>query len=532
MKKEKRQYIIAYLLALWLFSCFPSGYTWSQITQPSRYEKEFSIGDGFFTIISLKQEGLCLVRDKDKYSGGKKLWDVVLLDSALQEKKAIEILLESRNQLTGYEYAPGQVYLLYRIGDTNRNQLEVVEIKLDTYEVRYHQINPELALQLSHFTKAGNSVVIGGYVNREPTILLYDLTSQNIKVLPGFFQKDTELVDLRVNQNNTFNVILIDRDSREQNKLILRTFDDNGKILLEDEVPIDPKKALQTGITSTLEREDMIIAGNWGERNSKQSSGFFAIPVDPFSDQKIQYLHFGEMDHYLDYLNPKRAKNIKSKSLKEIKEGRTPNYINYVMPYRIQEHKTGYLLLAEVYQPSSGSGFPSPYYPYHMGPYDPYYGGYYAGMRRFYPYPYNYNGGPRQQQSQEVKTFESVVMALDANGKLLWDHSFKLDDIKSSALEQIADFHLLDSRMVFLYKKESELKVKVIFPDADETQEITEPIRLTKENDEVRSEKEYEGGVRQWYKNTFYVWGYHTLKNNNLEDRVREVFYINKVVAQ
>lgn len=528
--KKKRHHILISLLALCLYVFFLPDNAWSQVTQPSRYEKPFSMSEGYFTIIPLKKEGLCLVQDKDKYSGGKKLWEIIFLDSALQEKKVLEVPVESRNQLTGYEYAPGEVYLLYRVGETNRNQLAVVEIQLDTYEIKHHLISPELALQLSHFTKAGNSIVIGGYVNREPTILLYDLSSQNIKVLPGFFQKDTELVDLRVNQNNTFNVILIDRDAREQNKLVLRTFDDSGKILLEDEVSIDSRKALQTGITSTLEREDMIIAGNWGERNSKQSSGFFAIPVDPFSDQKIQYLHFGELEHYLDYLNPKRARNIKAKSLKEIKEGRTPNYVNYVMPYRIQEHKTGYLLLAEVYQPSSGASFPSPY-PYYMGPYDPYYGGYYAGMRRFYPYPYNYPGGPRQP-SQEVKAFESVVVAFDANGKLMWDHSFKLDDIKSSTLEQISDFHLRDSRMFFLYKKESDLKIKVILTESGEVQEMNEPVRLTHENDEVRSEKDFEGGVRQWYGNSFYVWGYHTLRNNNLEDRVREVFYINKIVVQ
>lgn len=502
----------------------------AQITQPSRYEKEFKYGDGLFTIISLKEDGICLIRDKDKYSDGKKIWEVILLDTALKEEKTLELLLEIRNNLVGYEHTPGHVYLLFRQGETNKNELEVLEIRLSDYSQNHYSINPELSLQLSHFTKVGSSILLGGYVNREPTILLYNLTDRSIKVLPGFFQKDTELVDLRVNQNNTFNAVLINRDVRDQYKLILRSFDEAGKILLEDEVTIDAKHGLQAGITSTLERDDMIITGNWGINNSKQSSGFFAIPVDPFSDQKIQYFHFGELEHFLDHLSSKRAKNIKEKSLKEIKEGRIPNYVNYVIPYRLQEYDSGYLLFAEIYQPSSNFISQYPYQPFYSSPYDfPYW--YYPGMRRLYPYSPYYYGNNRPSQ-QEIKTTSSVLIAFDPNGKLLWDYSIEHDDIKSSALEQVGDFNFFSSQGLLLYKKESELKIKWILTEVRETEEATEKIRLTNEGDEVRSEKEYEGGVRHWFGNSFYVWGYHTIKNNNLKDRVREVFYINKVVAK
>lgn len=518
-----RTYSCIFLL-LFAFSCQLS---LGQLTQPARYEKEFKYSDGYFTIISMKEEGLFLIRSKDKYHDGKKIWEVTILDKDLKEKRTLELYVESRNQFVGYEYVPGKMYVLYRMGDTNRNDLEAIELDLVTYGTSHYIIKPELALQLSHFTIAGDNLLLGGYVNREPTILLYETASSGIKVLPGFFQKDIELVDLKVNQNNTFNAVLIDRDSRTQNKVIFRTYDPSGKILLEDEVAIKNNQALQTGITSTLEREDLMVLGNWGERNSKQSSGFFALPVDPFNDQDIQYLHFGEMEHYLDYLNLKRAKRIKSRSLEEIKAGKTPNYINYVMPYRIQEFPSGYLLLAEVYQPSSNFfNYPYPYNPYYPGPYDlPY--GYYPGMRRFYPY--SQYGNPRN--TQEIKTYESVVLAFNPQGKLLWDYSLKLDETKLPSIEQVSDFHYFNSQMIILYKNESELKGNWITTDIPEIEEITEKIKLTHEEDEVRSENDGDGGVRYWCNNSFYVWGYHTIRNNNMKDRVREVFYINKVVA-
>ena len=50
--------------------------------------------------------------------------------------------------------------------------------------------------------------------------------------------------------------------------------------------------------------------------------------------------------------------------------------------------------------------------------------------------------------------------------------------------------------------------------------------------DEIKSEKEFEGGVRHWFANSFYVWGYQSVRNSTKEDKVRDVFYINKVVAK
>ncbi len=65
----------------------------------------------------------------------------------------------------------------------------------------------------------------------------------------------------------------------------------------------------------------------------------------------------------------------------------------------------------------------------------------------------------------------------------------------------------------------------------DKMEEFTNPIQTGNPDDDIRTEREYEGGVRLWIDNVFYVWGYHTVRNTNSDDRVRDVFYINKVVV-
>lgn len=504
-----------------------------QISQTQRYERVHKNSDDYFTVISLKEEGLALYRERDKYKSSNQLWELTLLDTALQEKNIIELEVNDRYKMVGYEIAPGRLYFLYRTGETTKNDFELIEVDLKGSETARYKIKPELDFKLTHFIKAGSNFVFGGYVNNEPAIILFELPSKQIRVIPGFFQKDTELVDLRTNQNQTFNTVLIDRGSRDDRKLVLRTFDETGKQLLEDIVPIDEQKSLQTGITSALQREDLAIVGTWGDRNSKQSTGFYFLNVDPFQEQKIKYIDFGQLTHYLDYLNPKRAERLKQNSRDDATAGRIPNYTNYVMPFTVAEYPQGFLLLAEVYTPVSTV---NPYYssPYYYNPYySPYglypYGFYYPGLSRMYR-PYMYNNNTRN--TNEIKTAETVLLSFTSDGKVNWDYSIKLDEMKRPGIDQVSDFCLVNDQLYFLYKKESELKLKVIDTEDQQAQENTVKVKTSDPQDEIRSEKEFEGGVRQWLPDSFYVWGYQTIRNTTKEDRVRDVFYINKVVVK
>ena len=101
-----------------------------------------------------------------------------------------------------------------------------------------------------------------------------------------------------------------------------------------------------------------------------------------------------------------------------------------------------------------------------------------------------------------------------------------------TSLEQVCDFTLIENNIHFLYKNESELKIKTINLDDQEVAESTEKIKLSHPLDELRSESEQIGTVKHWFGKNFYVWGNHSVRNNSsVEDKTRDVFYINKVVV-
>ena len=173
----------------------------AQPVQTIRYEKRLENGDKGYTHISLKEKGIALVRDKEKYKDGKKIWEVIVLDTALNELNTQEFDLESRLNLIGYEYVNNELYLLFRKTETDINNFLMLRTKLENYSSSQYIIKQELNFKITHFSIAGGSVILGGYVNREPAVILYELKADQTKIVPGFFLSDTELLDLRINLN-------------------------------------------------------------------------------------------------------------------------------------------------------------------------------------------------------------------------------------------------------------------------------------------------------------------------------------------
>lgn len=497
----------------------------AQAVQTARFEREQKNSDNDYIVISLQKEGLALVRDIDKYKEGKQQWEVIRVDTTLQEVWLVEMEIENRMRLVGYDYRDNLIYLLYREGDHEASDLTLFTIHTQSQAVARYTIKQEITFKVTHFNALANVITLGGYVSNEPAVLLYDLQTEKTKLVPGFFITNSELLDLRVNTNNTFNALIIDRSNKQNKKLVLKTFDATGAALLEDEMEIENDRTILSGITSTLVNDELLVAGTWTEGNSKQASGIFTSLIDPFNNQPINYYDFGRFEHFLDYLNDKRATKIKARSVEAAKLGKVPEYKTYAVPMRLDEQEEGFGLLLEVYQPSSNFS-PYPYYG-NFGPpmyaYSPY--GYNPFMNRYYNAPYQYN----QPAPGDSKMLHAALAVFDRTGKPKRDYGLKLNDLKISSLEQTSDFLFYEDEVAMAFKKEKE--VRILRSLNDEIEYDTIVSKLNSPTETVRHESESVSYIRSWYKNAFYVWGYQTLRDSSQAalESGRQVFYINKI---
>ncbi|MEJ0034408.1 MAG: hypothetical protein WDO15_30570 [Bacteroidota bacterium] len=503
----------------------------SQINQVGRFELEQKNVDASWTIISMKEQGIALVRDKNKFLNSEKLFEIIILDSLLHKVSSTEVGVSTRMTLIGYEYTPEYLYILLRSGENEVAHVLLLEYNLKSREVERYEIKHEFNLRLTHFTVLERHAILAGYVTREPAVLIYDIIDSQLKVVPGFFLADTELLDLRTNENGTFNTLMTNRSSRQDKTLTLRTFDKKGVQLMEDEIKIDQGKTILSGLTSSLVRDEMLIAGTYAIGNSKIATGFFSVLADPFKEQPIHYYDFAQLNHFLDYLSIKRADKIKANAQKFREKSKDPDFKTNVSNVRLEERQAGFFLLAEAYNtvtagnvgPYPYSGYGSPYYtPYSMYGYSPY-------SSRYYNSPYNFYN---QASRSDYAMLSTSVLAFNPDGKLEWDHSLKADDQRKPSLEQVADFWCDKNKIVIATKSESDLVVKARFKN-NESASDTVQVLLKKPSEVVRDETSGEGGVRHWYGNKFYVWGYQTVKDPEMrfEDRTRDVFYLIKVDA-
>lgn len=497
----------------------------AQLSQPARWEEEMKFSDESYSIVSLKEEGLALLKDKEDYKQGQKLWDLIILDTALNQRWSTVLQLHEDLRFTGYEYIPGKVNLMFRKGSSDILRAEMIMLDLTTFSIQQSDTEVNLMLRLTHYTVVDGNSVFGGYVVNEPVLIIYDPIKDNNIIVPGFFLLDTELLDVRPNKNNTFN-ILLSQKAQGRKKIIFRTFDKMGNILVEDEISIDEEKTILTGAASVLEHDEVLIAGTYTFNNSKQASGIFSCLIDPFSEQPIQFTEFHQLRHFLDYMSPKKAGKIRGKATQRLNYGKVPEYRTNVDIHRIEEFKEGFALFGESYLMSSGTGNNT-----YVNPY----GSSRSGNSFYSPYSSRYNNPYLNSPSysySELRMTEGFVVAFDFKGKRLWDYTIPMNEYKVEGREQVSDFTIIDQVPYFLFKEEDEIKLSNHSTDTlqiNETQSI--PIKLKSDLEQIRSNDDAEGNVRYWYGKRFYVWGIQSIKDltkRNL-DASRRVFFINTI---
>lgn len=505
----------------------------AQVEQVARYEKDVKENGNDFLVVNMREQGLALLREKDKFNNGNRVWEFITLDTSLAETWNTEFEISNRLNLVGHDYVDGKLYYLFRQLENNSNELELYSVNLRLQDFSTYTIKQELDFQLTEFSMMGDFALFGGYMNKQPLVTLYDLHEKSNRIVPGFFNSNVELLDLQPNSNNTFNVLLAERTSKEKRKLILKTMDVAGTLLMDDEVELESNKYILAAQTSALVRDEMMVIGTWTSSSGvRQASGFFTLQVDPFTQQTPRYYDFSEFDQFLNFLKPRKIIKIKNSAQARRNTGKLPDYKTYVNPVRIEETSAGFTLLAEVYQPGATTqNFRNtPYYtPFGMGnpyfnPYgfNPYYNPYYNPYRT----PFNSNIEP-----DESRVLHSSVIQFDASGKYVADVGFKMDQMKTSSLDHASDFYQYSDQTTILYKREKHVRQAVYDKEGALVHTDTVAVHLSVPTEEIRHETNHDGLVRHWYRGNFFVWGYHTLADQakRWDDRNRYLFYVHKL---
>jgi len=497
--------------------CFLTFIAHAQIEQVARYEVP---GEDKITysIQPCGENGLVLWNLRDiQGQTDSLLLSISALDTALNYQWERKFLLSSKRQFIAQTNHDQKAYFLFASNDLKDRDLQLIEINSRTGFTRVHIIKNIIPFSFFNMKVTGNAVILAGYFNYRPFVLLFDFDERIPRVLPGLFSDKTEIVQIKVNQNETIDIILKGKNFDKNTTLYIYTFSKKANLLKTIELQVaDKNKSLLFGRLKSLKGPAELIAGTYGRKNSEYSRGIFIANVNQIGQQNIKYYNYAEFENFFNYMKAKREARIKRRIERKRIKNKKIRFNYRLNVHKIFKHKDQYILLGEAFYPQyrtisgGNNNLFAPTWTVNRGMF--------SYSRVFDGYRYTH----------------AVVIGFNQQGKVLWDNSFEIKDVLSKQLDQYVHASIQEDRINLLYVFDGAIRSKVIRGnEVIEGKEIID-IQTKYSNDSAAQEDTEVTGLQTWYGSNFITYGYQRIKNLTTAgvNLNRNVFFINKLSSK
>ncbi len=486
-------------------------YLVAQIIQPERFETE--LNNNQFEVISAKENGLFLLAKSEVAIDKEITWQVIELDTAFNLRWERTYNVPKNYLLLSKYYDQGKLYFLFSKNNPKDRDLELITFDVFDGGAESHVIRNYIPFAFFDFRVANGAAIVAGYYNYRPLVILFDLARGVPTVLPGFFGGQRELVQIKVNKNTTFDIILTGKTIDKNSSIFINTYSSNGALLSNNILDTEKNKGLLFGRSETIENMGQLVGGVYGRNNSEYSRGVFLANINEYGEQKIKYYNYSELNNFFNYLKNKKEQRIRGRiERKEIK-GKKIKFNYRLLVHNLIKNGDQYVLMGEAFYPKYKTV-----------------SGEYTGLFAVS----SVNRGIYQSSTvfDGYRYTHAVLLGFDADGNLLWDNSFEINDVTSFELEQFVHASITPDKIALLYVFDNNIRSKTISGnDVLEDKELT-PIAMKFEDDEIEKDGTTVYGLESWYDDVFFTFGTQKIKNlrSGGVKISREVFFINKVI--
>ena len=444
----------------------------------------------FNPAIKKKEEGLSSINFTFYNTEFEKVWEK-------------EVVTNKKLNLSFYEYFDGAFYMIFN--NSSKEFLEVVKIDPATADISNYEFYVVRGTKINDFVVKDEKVVIGGAIKNVPLIQQMDLKTKKVKTLPSILEgKLVEVLEVFVNaKTNAINVVISSTFNKNKN-VIIRSFKrDPGKF---DDLVItsDTKFDFHTAKVTNLNAGEKLVMGSYGYRKNSNTQGFYIAKFIGDQQKFLKFYSFTELDNFFSFLNDREQVRIENKADRKKEKGKDLK-INYrLLTHELVSQGDQYIMIGEAYYPV-----------YRRERYIDYF-----GYRRYYNYRTVFDGN---------QFTHAVIAGFSKKGDLLWDQSFKINDIKTKNLKEKVKAYVEPDNITLFYNLEGNINKLTIRDNKVDNREETLALATEYQNDQVK--RADIGSAEYWYDNYFIAWGYQKIKNlNNLDvKKKRNIFYINKM---
>jgi len=223
-----------------------------QVNQLARFELAISENDENenFNVTSLDQEGILIYHNL--FADAQNLLELIRVDTSLTEIWRGYIAIQRNLRVSHVKLNDQLVFVLLKSSTpiTGNFQVVVAKVKDGTYGI--YDIKNMIPFDPTDFLVTSQGVMIGGYFNYRPLVLFYNFTTQTSKILPGFFNEQGEINQLKLNENGSVDIIVSANNSQRKKCLWIRNYDDEGGLIKTTVLELEITKNLIFGRSAKM----------------------------------------------------------------------------------------------------------------------------------------------------------------------------------------------------------------------------------------------------------------------------------------
>ncbi len=484
----------------------------SQVEQIGRWEIGMPNDDNeTYKVVS---DSLGLIVYSHQVTKDQDVLELIRLDTALQEKWKGYIGIERGLTVARVATRKNSLYVLLR----NPRFAGFLLINLDISTGKYttHLIKNAIPFVPTEFSGTNGAVMIGGYYNYRPLVLHYSFALQKSKILPGFFNEPGELTQMKVTEDGAIDIIVSAKNFEKRKSLWIRNYNAEGDLIKTTVLESREKRNLIFGRSVKMPNNEQVVAGVYG-RNTEYSRGIFVATINPYGEYTTRYYNFADLQNFFHYLKANQEKRIKKRIERRRIKGKNTKFNYRLLVQELIPYQDQLILLGEAFYPkyvyrsryssNQFNGFNNP-----------------RGYSSYSPYSNDYIFDGYQYT-------HAIAIGFDANGKVKWDNSFEINDVKSFKLEQFVKIAPAEDHIDLLYLFENLIRTKVIKGSEVLEGKTADELKIFSDQGIVTKEDAKSSHLDYWYHHRLYASGVQSIRKSKEKREVpfKKVFFINKI---
>lgn len=467
-----------------------------------------------YRTVSLQKDGLLLFGSV--VADGSAALEVIRIDTTFKEVWKGFVKVDGGLSLYFATFYKDRVFMLLKDRFNPVSEFQILSIFVDNGNYTIRNVKTLIPFIPTHFLVTSEAALIGGHFNYRPLVLYHSFNLNQSKILPGFFNEPGELDQLRTDDEGNIDIVVSGKTMTKRRSLLIRTYDRFGDLTKTIILQPDEDKNLIYGRALTKPDGQQVVCGVYG-RYTEYSRGIFIAAINPYGEYQISYYNFADLQRFFNYMKAKREQRVKDRIARRKIRGKKLRFNYRIMVNELVAYGDDqFVMLGEAFYPH-----------YSYGP----------------PMSRTLMGGPNAMQRAMLQgnrgdlVFDgfqythAVVIGFDKDGKLRWDNSFEINDVRTMQLQQYVKILAQEKKIAMLYLYDNTIRSKVVSDSHVIEGKAYDQLSTAFKDDLVKDRDTQQTKLEYWYDDVFYATGIQQIRNKrdagvNIS---RRVFFINKI---